>query len=229
MILSFALNQGNDRNCRHDGSGQSSLISLLCRFYDVQEGSIRIDGTDIRDIQQANLHRIVGLVQQEPYLYAGSILDNVRMFDETVAREDVIKACQLVGADALIARLKDGYETRISERGSGLSAGERQLISFARIIVFQPKILILDEATANLDSQTEQLIQSALQIVAEGRTTLVIAHRISTIIHANRILVMSQGQIVEEGNHAELLALHGYYEQLYQHSQGSMDAAQSIS
>lgn len=211
------------------GAGKSSLISLLCRFYDVQEGSIRIDGTDIRDIQQANLHRIVGLVQQEPYLYAGSILDNVRMFDETVAREDVIKACQLVGADALIARLKDGYETRISERGSGLSAGERQLISFARIIVFQPKILILDEATANLDSQTEQLIQSALQIVAEGRTTLVIAHRISTIIHANRILVMSQGQIVEEGNHAELLALHGYYEQLYQHSQGSMDAAQSIS
>jgi ATP-binding cassette subfamily B multidrug efflux pump len=211
------------------GAGKSSLISLLCRFYDVQEGSIRIDGTDIRDIPQANLHRIVGLVQQEPYLYAGSILDNVRMFDETVAREDVIKACKLVGADSLIARLKDGYETRISERGSGLSAGERQLISFARIIVFQPKILILDEATANLDSQTEQLIQSALQIVAEGRTTLVIAHRISTIIHANRILVMSQGQIVEEGNHAELLSLHGYYEQLYLHSQGSMDAAQSIS
>ncbi|MZQ84208.1 ATP-binding cassette domain-containing protein [Paenibacillus sp. 5J-6] len=211
------------------GAGKSSLISLLCRFYDVQEGSIRIDGTDIRDIQQANLHRIVGLVQQEPYLYAGSILDNVRMFDETVAREDVIKACQLVGADSLIARLKDGYETRISERGSGLSAGERQLISFARIIVFQPKILILDEATANLDSQTEQLIQTALQIVAEGRTTLVIAHRISTIIHANRILVMSQGKIVEEGNHAELLSLHGYYEQLYLHSQGSMDAAQSIS
>lgn len=211
------------------GAGKSSLISLLCRFYDVQEGSIRIDGTDIRDIPQANLHRIVGLVQQEPYLYAGSILDNVRMFDETVAREDVIKACQLVGADSLIARLKDGYETRISERGSGLSAGERQLISFARIIVFQPKILILDEATANLDSQTEQLIQTALQIVAEGRTTLVIAHRISTIIHANRILVMSQGQIVEEGNHAELLSLHGYYEQLYLHSQGSMDAAQSIS
>ncbi|MDR6882664.1 ABC transporter ATP-binding protein [Bacillus sp. 3255] len=211
------------------GAGKSSLISLLCRFYDVQKGSVSIDGTDIRDIPQAELHRIVGLVQQEPYLYAGSILDNVRMFDETIPREAVIEACRLVGADALIARLKDGYDTRISERGSGLSAGERQLISFARIIVFQPKILILDEATANLDSQTEQLIQAALQVVAEGRTTLVIAHRISTIIHANRILVMSHGHIVEEGNHAELLAQHGYYEQLYLHSQGSAETAQTIS
>ncbi|WP_156390223.1 MULTISPECIES: ABC transporter ATP-binding protein [unclassified Paenibacillus] len=211
------------------GAGKSSLISLLCRFYDVQEGSIRIDGTDLRDIPQADLHRMVGLVQQEPYLYAGSILDNVRMFDETITREEVIEACRMVGADNLISRMKDGYETRISERGSGLSAGERQLISFARIIVFKPKVLILDEATANLDSQTEQLIQSALQVVAEGRTTLVIAHRISTIMHANRIIVMSQGKIVEEGNHAQLLALRGYYEQLYLHSQGNMDAAQTIS
>ncbi|UKS30792.1 ABC transporter ATP-binding protein/permease [Paenibacillus sp. HWE-109] len=211
------------------GAGKSSLISLLCRFYDVQKGSIQIDETDIRDLPQAALHRMVGLVQQEPYLYAGSILDNVRMFDETISREDVIRACQLVGADSLITRLKDGYDSRISERGSGLSAGERQLISFARIIVFEPKVLILDEATANLDSKTEQLIQTALAVVAEGRTTLVIAHRISTILHANRILVMSQGQIVEEGNHAELLALHGYYEQLYLHSQGNMDAAQTFS
>ncbi|KRF12025.1 ABC transporter ATP-binding protein [Paenibacillus sp. Soil787] len=211
------------------GAGKSSLISLLCRFYDVQEGSIRIDGTDLRDIPQSDLHRMVGLVQQEPYLYAGSIMDNVRMFDESITREEVIEACRMVGADNLISRMKDGYETRISERGSGLSAGERQLISFARIIVFQPKVLILDEATANLDSQTEQLIQSALQVVAEGRTTLVIAHRISTIMHANRIIVMSQGQIVEEGNHAQLLALRGYYEQLYLHSQGNMDAAQIIS
>ncbi|MGO4271256.1 ABC transporter ATP-binding protein [Paenibacillus sp. TAF58] len=211
------------------GAGKSSLISLLCRFYDVQEGSIRIDGTDIRDIPQAELHRMVGLVQQEPYLYAGSILDNVRMFDESITREEVIEACRMVGADNLISRMKDGYDTSISERGSGLSAGERQLISFARIIVFRPKVLILDEATANLDSQTEQLIQSALQVVAEGRTTLVIAHRISTIMYANRIIVMSHGKIVEEGNHAQLLALRGYYEQLYLHSQGNMDAAQTIS
>ncbi|MFD0698820.1 ABC transporter ATP-binding protein [Paenibacillus sp. GCM10027628] len=211
------------------GAGKSSLISLLCRFYDVQQGSIRIDGTDVRDMAQADLHRMVGLVQQEPYLYAGSILENVRMFDDTISRDDVMRACTLVGADALIARMKDGYETRISERGSGLSAGERQLISFARIIVFQPKVLILDEATANLDSQTEQLIQSALQIVAEGRTTLVIAHRISTIVHADRIIVMQGGRIVEEGSHEQLLELHGYYEQLYLHAQGKMDAARTSS
>lgn len=203
------------------GAGKSSLISLLCRFYDVQRGSIRIDGIDIRDISQAELHRTIGLVQQEPYLYAGSIFENVSMFDPAISRETVIDACRLVGADTLISRMKDGYDTRISERGSGLSAGERQLISFARIIVFQPKVLILDEATANLDSQTEQLIQTALSIVAEGRTSIVIAHRISTIMHADRIIVMSQGEIVEEGTHAELLALQGIYEELYHHSQGS--------
>jgi ATP-binding cassette subfamily B multidrug efflux pump len=203
------------------GAGKSSLISLLCRFYDVLGGSIRIDGIDIRDISQADLHRTIGLVQQEPYLYAGSIFENVRMFDPAISLEAVIDACRLVGADTLISRMKDGYDTRISERGSGLSAGERQLISFARIIVFQPKVLILDEATANLDSQTEQLIQTALSVVAEGRTTIVIAHRISTIMHADRIIVMSQGGIVEEGTHIELLALQGFYEQLYHHSQGS--------
>ncbi|MEK8132307.1 ABC transporter ATP-binding protein [Paenibacillus filicis] len=204
------------------GAGKSSLIGLLCRFYDVQQGSIKIDGTDIRDIPQATLHRLVGLVQQEPYLYSGTIIDNVRLFDESVSREDVIRACQFVGADAVIAKMKHGYDTRLSERGSGLSAGERQLISFARIIVFKPKVLILDEATANLDSYTEQLIQSALAVVSKGRTTLVIAHRLSTIMQADRILVMRGGEIVEQGDHGELLELHGYYEQLYKHSQGHM-------
>ncbi|MEK3910157.1 ABC transporter ATP-binding protein [Paenibacillus sp. FSL H7-0331] len=204
------------------GAGKSSLISLLCRFYDVQLGSIRIDDVDIREIPQSELHRLVGLVQQEPYLYSGSIMDNVKLFDETISQEQVIQACKLVGADSLITRLKEGYDTRVSERGSGLSAGERQLISFARIIVFQPKILILDEATANLDSHTEQMIQGALSIVAQGRTSIVIAHRLSTVMQADRIIVMSQGGIVEEGNHGELLELHGYYEQLYLHSQGTI-------
>ncbi|UJF31325.1 ABC transporter ATP-binding protein [Paenibacillus hexagrammi] len=207
------------------GAGKSSLISLLCRFYDVQEGRILVDGTDIRDISQAQLHKLIGLVQQEPYLYSGSVLDNVRMFDETISADEVIRACKLVGADALIDRMKDGYETRISERGSGLSAGERQLISFARIIVFQPKILILDEATANLDSHTEQLIQSALHTVAKGRTSLIIAHRISTIVNANRIIVMRQGRIAEEGTHEQLLKQHGYYEQLYLHAQGRVSSS----
>lgn len=202
------------------GAGKSSLISLLCRFYDVKKGSVTIDGIDIRNIRQATLHRLIGLVQQEPYLYSGTIVDNVRMFDESISREAVIQACEFVGANQLIERLKEGYDTRLSERGSGLSAGERQLISFARIIVFQPKILILDEATANLDSHTEQLIQAALHVVSEGRTSLVIAHRLSTIMQADRILVMRDGAIVEEGNHTELLELQGYYEQLYLHSQG---------
>lgn len=209
------------------GAGKSSLISLLCRFYDVKEGSILIDGHDIRDLMQHDLHRIVGLVQQEPYLYSGTVLDNVRMFDENISREDAIRACEFIGADAIIERMKDGYDTKLSERGSGLSAGERQLISFARIIVFAPKILILDEATANLDSHTEQLVQSALERVSVGRTTLVIAHRLSTIMGADRILVMSKGRIVEEGTHEELLRLGGYYEKLYRHSQGQHDAIEA--
>jgi len=207
------------------GAGKSSLISLLCRFYDVQEGSILIDGIDIRDLPQAELHRIVGLVQQEPYLYTGSIIDNVRMFDETISPDTVIRACEFVGADPLIRRMKDGYNTKLFERGSGLSAGERQLLSFARIIVFRPRIIILDEATANLDSQTEQLIQQALQSVSEGRTTLVIAHRLSTIMQADRIIVMRHGGIIEEGTHTELLEMRGYYEELYRHSQGETTEA----
>ncbi|AYB42941.1 ABC transporter ATP-binding protein [Paenibacillus lautus] len=210
------------------GAGKSSLISLLCRFYDVNEGSIRIDGIDIRELAQSDLHRIVGLVQQEPYLYSGTVLDNVRLFDEDIPRERVIEACRFIGADSIIKRMKEGYDTRLSERGSGLSAGERQLISFARIIVFQPKILILDEATANLDSHTEQLIQNALQLVAEGRTTLVIAHRLSTIMGADRILVMSRGRIVEQGTHEELLDSHGYYEELYLHSQGQKQEREGV-
>lgn len=207
------------------GAGKSSLIGLLCRFYDVNEGSVRIDGVDVRDIPQAQLHRMIGLVQQEPYLYSGSIIDNVRMFDETISREDVVMACRLVGADALIERMKDGYDTMLSERGSGLSAGERQLISFARIIVFQPAILILDEATANLDSHTEQLIQSALSVVSQHRTTLVIAHRLSTIMHADRIVVMRDGAIVEEGAHEQLLGLRGYYAELVRHSRGKLEVS----
>ncbi|CAM4325106.1 ABC transporter ATP-binding protein/permease [Paenibacillus alkaliterrae] len=202
------------------GAGKSSLISLLCRFYDVKEGSIQIDGADVRDIPQATLHRVVGLVQQEPYLYSGSIIDNVRMFDETISREEVIRACEFVGADTIIKKLRNGYDALLSERGSGLSAGERQLISFARIIVFKPKVLILDEASANLDSHTEQLIQNALHIVSQNRTTIVIAHRLSTIMQADRIIVMSHGEIVEQGNHQQLLEHDGHYRELYEHSQG---------
>lgn len=202
------------------GAGKSSLMNLLVRFYDVNAGAIEIDGINIRRFKQDTLHRMIGLVQQEPFLYSGSILDNVRLFREDVSPETVIEACKTVGAHELIMRLKDSYHTRLSERGSGLSAGERQLLSFARILVFQPRILILDEATANLDSYTEQLVQNALHYVSEGRTTLVIAHRLSTIMQADRIIVMKHGEIIEEGNHRQLLAQRGYYEDLYKHSQG---------
>lgn len=205
------------------GAGKSSLISLLCRFYDVQHGSVKIDGVDIRSLPLAHLQRAVGLVQQEPYLYSGTILDNVRLFDESISRDEVISACRFVGADDLVRRLPDGYDTMLTEKGSGLSAGERQLISFARIVVFQPAILILDEATANLDSRTEQMVQQALQTVSKGRTTLVIAHRLSTVMGADRIIVMCSGMIVEEGTHAQLLRKRGYYERLYRHSRGNAE------
>ncbi|WP_245375389.1 ABC transporter ATP-binding protein [Paenibacillus eucommiae] len=211
------------------GAGKSSLMSLLCRMYDVQEGSIKIDGTDIREISHASLQRMIGLVQQEPFLYSGSLIDNVRLFDESISREEVIEACQFVGAEMLVERMQNGYDTHLSERGSGLSAGERQLISFARIVVFKPKILILDEATANLDSQTEQWVQDALQVVSEGRTTLVIAHRLSTIMQADRIIVMSQGRIIEQGTHAQLIKKRGLYERLYSHSMGKLKADSSVS
>ncbi|MFC5985830.1 ABC transporter ATP-binding protein [Marinicrinis lubricantis] len=200
------------------GAGKSSLVNLLARFYDVDEGNVQIDGIDVRRLPQDALHQVVGLVQQDPFLYSGSILDNVRLFREDISREDVIRACTFVGADGMIRRLSEGYDTVVSERGSGLSAGERQLISFARIIVFRPKILILDEATANLDSHTERLIQNALAKVSKGRTTLVIAHRLSTIRSADRIIVMRNGYIVEEGNHEALMKRNGYYAELHRHS-----------
>ncbi|MGZ9586818.1 ABC transporter ATP-binding protein [Paenibacillus marinisediminis] len=200
------------------GAGKSSLVNLLARFYDVKRGSVQIDGVDIRSLPQETLHHIVGLVQQDPFLYSGTIIDNVRLFQEDVSPEKVKWACKAVGAHSMIKRLKQGYDTRLSERGSGLSAGERQLISFARILVFQPRILILDEATAHLDSHTEQLIQQALNVVSEGRTTLVIAHRLSTIQHADRIIVMQEGKVVEEGSHETLLGQGGYYAELVNHA-----------
>nr|WP_244226572.1 ABC transporter ATP-binding protein [Paenibacillus protaetiae] len=207
------------------GAGKSSLVNLLTRFYDVNKGSVQIDGIDIRRLPLDSLHRIVGLVQQEPFLYSGTIVDNVRLFRDDISREEVIRACKLVGAHPMIQRLKSGYDARLSERGSGLSSGERQLISFARILIFQPKILILDEATAHLDSHTEKLIQEALSLVSQGRTTLVIAHRLSTIQNADRIIVMKDGLIAEEGTHQSLVQLDGYYAELQRHARRS---AQSV-
>lgn len=205
------------------GAGKSSLISLLCRFYEAQQGTVSIDGVDVREIPLKQLNRAVGLVQQEPYLFSGSIIDNVRLFDPSISEEQVLQACSFVGADTMIQRLPYGYATMLSEKGSGLSAGERQLISFARIVVFRPSILILDEATANLDSSTEKMVQHALDAVSEGRTTIVIAHRISTVMDADTILVLRSGRIAESGTHGELMRRGGYYARLYAHSQGQAD------
>lgn len=197
------------------GAGKSSIMSLLTRFYEPKDGNILLDGVDIRTLSQANLHSLIGLVQQDVYLFTGSVADNIRLFRKEISDEQVVMAAKTVGAHDIIERLPNGYETRIFAKGANLSMGERQLISFARIVALGPRVLILDEATANLDSQTEELVQAGLQAVAVDRTTLVIAHRLSTIRNADCIFVLDKGQIVEQGRHDELVELGGYYAELH--------------
>ncbi len=196
------------------GAGKSSIMSLLARFYEVDEGAILLDGVDIRDYAQKDLHHIVGLVQQEVNLFTGTVADNIRLFRRDISMEDVVRAAMTVGAHEVIERLPDGYDSKLVAKGANLSMGQRQLISFARIVAQNPSVLILDEATANLDSQTEELVQKGLAAVAENRTTLVIAHRLSTIAHADHIIVLDRGEIMEQGTHDELVRLGGLYAEL---------------
>jgi ATP-binding cassette subfamily B protein len=198
------------------GAGKTSLINLLARFYDVNEGCLEIDGQDIKEFSLNVLRRNVGIVQQDVTLFSGSVLDNIRFFRKEIPDIHVIEACRLVGADSFIRRLPQGYNTVMSERGSTLSAGERQLLSFARVMVFDPKILILDEATASLDSVSEAVLQEAISKVSLGRTLLVIAHRLSTVQQMDYIVVLDHGRIVESGNHVELLSQKGFYQRLHQ-------------
>lgn len=193
------------------GSGKTSLMNLLVRFYDCTGGSIAIDGLDIRAWPVEDLRRTVGMVQQDITLYGGTVLDNIRFFHPEIPRERVVEVCERIGADAFIRRLPGGYDSLLSEKGSTLSFGQRQLLSFARVLVFDPRILILDEATASLDSETEEVLQEAIGKISEGRTLLVVAHRLSTVQMMDSIVVLDDGNIVETGTHDELLALRKHY------------------
>src|SRR5690625_371459 len=189
---------------------------LILRFYDPQKGKILTDHQPINEWSRQQVRSHMGIVLQDPFIFSGTILSNVTMNDPNISKETAIKALKAVGGERLIEKLPDGYETKISEGGKTFSLGERQLISFARALAFDPAILILDEATANIDTETESYVQQALQVLQEGRTTIVIAHRLSTIQQADSIFVLEKGVIKEQGNHETLLAKKGLYYEMYQ-------------
>ena len=206
------------------GAGKTTLVSLLSRFYDIQRdsGEILIDGKDIRDVSRSSMINQMASVLQEPYIFTGTVRENIKYKHKEVAEEEMISASKAVGCHDLIMKLPETYNTMLEERGSNLSLGERQLISFARALVADPKILILDEATANIDSHTEQMIQKALSKLLVGRTSIIIAHRLSTIRDADKIIVLKDGQVAEEGNHQELIDKNGLYKLLHDNNLASL-------
>jgi ATP-binding cassette subfamily B protein len=197
------------------GAGKTSIISLLMRFYDVQKGRVTLDGVDLRDLDPAALRSALALVLQDVHIFSGTIASNIRL-GSFISDERVEAAARAVGADRFIAALPAGFATEVKERGSTLSVGQKQLLSFARALAHDPRVLILDEATSSVDTETESLIQEALRVLLRGRTAIVIAHRLSTIQHVDEILVLHKGQIRERGTHQELLAARGLYWRLYQ-------------
>ena len=205
------------------GSGKSSIMNLFLRFYDFDRGQILIDGVDIKDYSASQLRSSTGLVLQDPFLYHGTVESNIKMYNENLTREDVIEAAKFVDAHNFIDKLEDKYDSIVTERGSTFSCGERQLLTFARTIASKPKILILDEATSNIDSETEDIIQNSLKKMREGRTTIAIAHRLSTIQDSNCIYVLDKGEIIESGTHEELLNRKGNYYKMYQLQAGMIN------
>lgn len=214
------------------GAGKSTIAGLITRFYDIQSGAILVDGHDVRDVTQRSLRTQIGVVPQEPFLFTGTIMENIRYGRLEATDEEVMQAAQAVGAHDLIVQLPEGYETPIRERGRNLSVGQRQLISFARALLADPHILILDEATANIDTFTEAIVQQGLNRLLHGRTAFVIAHRLSTIKNADKIVVLQQGQIIEQGTHSELLQSEGAYASLYamgfRHIPTAAESAQAV-
>ncbi|PAQ13451.1 multidrug ABC transporter permease [Bacillaceae bacterium SAOS 7] len=219
--ISFEAKQGETvALVGHTGSGKSSIMNLLFRFYDTNKGEILIDGKEIQTIPHQMVREHMGIVLQDPYLFTGTIASNVSLQDERISREKVEAALRAVGAEKVFQHLENGYDEPVIEKGSTLSSGQRQLISFARALAFDPAILILDEATSSIDTETEAIIQEAMEVLKKGRTTFIIAHRLSTIKNADQILVLDQGEIIEKGNHEELMLQQGRYYQMYQLQQG---------
>ena len=220
--ISFSVNKGETiAFVGHTGSGKSSIINVLMRFYEFQSGRVLLDDVDIRNYSQEELRKNIGLVLQDPFLYHGTIKSNIAMY-QNLSDEQVQAAASFVDTDSFIQDLPLGYDSPVSERGSSFSTGQRQLLAFARTVASQPKILILDEATANIDSETESLVQASLAKMRQGRTTIAIAHRLSTIQDANCIYVLDKGRIIESGTHEELLALGGTYHKMYSLQAGAM-------
>ena len=207
----------------HSGSGKSTLVNLMCRFYDVSEGAIRIDGVDVRSVPVGEYRKHIGLVLQEPFLFFGTIAENIAYGKPEATRDEIVAAARAAHAHEFILRLPQGYDSLVGERGQGLSGGERQRISIARALLIDPKILILDEATSSVDTETEKEIQKALDNLVRGRTTIAIAHRLSTLRKANRLVVMDRGRIVEEGDHDTLIERAGFYWRLYEAQQRQVE------
>jgi ATP-binding cassette subfamily B protein len=212
----------------HSGSGKSTLVNLICRFYDVTEGAVLVDGVDVRSLPVADYRRSIGLVLQEPFLFFGTIADNIAYGKPEATREEIIAAARAAHAHDFILRLPHGYDSLVGERGQALSGGERQRISIARALLIDPRILILDEATSSVDTQTEKEIQRALDNLVAGRTTIAIAHRLSTLRRANRLVVLDRGQVVEVGGHEELMAREGAYFRLYQAQARNVDTEDAL-